>query len=83
MLDEKPHQPPKVFLEERGRTHLVEELQNITYEFLALTSNLPHPQSSEYLAILASLLHLMTDLETQLAIARTALEQERLIHNAR
>jgi hypothetical protein len=69
--------------EEVWRTHTVEELQNIIYEFLALLSSLPVPQSSEYLLIIESLLHLMTDLETQLALARMTLEQERLIHNAR
>lgn len=59
------------------------ELQSVTHEFLALLSKLRQPQSPHYLSVLVSLLHLMTDLETQLAIARTTLEQERLIHNAR
>lgn len=83
MLDKNPSQHLPTAHGEVWRAHSVEELQNVTYEFLALLSTLPLPQSSDYLVVVESLLHLMTDLETQIAIARTTLEKERLIHNAR
>lgn len=59
----------------------VEELESVLHELLAHLAELRQPQHPYYLSVLGALLHLMTDLETQLVLARAALEQERLIHN--
>lgn len=57
------------------------DLQSVIHEFLALLSELQYVQPPHYLAVLESLLHVMTDLETQLVGLRITLERERLIHN--
>lgn len=71
---------------ELRKTLSVEELQTVTHEFLALLSEFNHLQTlttttTTYLSLIQSLLHIMTDLETQLSIARETLERERLINN--
>ncbi|MHA2245402.1 MAG: hypothetical protein ACXADY_10590 [Candidatus Hodarchaeales archaeon] len=87
MIEEKSQQKPNTL--ERGlmTTLSVEGLQTVTHEFLALLSELNHQQTlstattSYHLSLIQSLLHMITDLETQLSIARETLERERLINN--
>ena len=56
-------------------------LQYVIYEFLSLLSETQSPQSPHNLFVLETLLHLLTDIETQLALIRTDLENKRLIYN--
>lgn len=66
------------------RTSLpVEELQIVTHEFLALLSELIQTQTitTTNRSLIQSLLHIMTDLETQLSIVQIKLEREHLINN--
>ena len=85
MIEEKSQRASSLAESQLKTTSSVEELQTVIHEFLALLSELNHPQAippiTNYLSLIASLLHIMTDLETQLSIARTTLERERLIHN--
>ena len=85
MIEEKSPQKTNAIGNEANL--LVEELQTVTHEFLALLSEINHPQqiltttTTNYLPLIQSILHIMTDLETQLSIARETLERERLINN--
>lgn len=54
------------------------ELTDLTTELLR---NPPVVQPTHCLSIMDSLLHLMTDVETQLATIREILEEERVQHN--
>jgi hypothetical protein len=57
------------------------DLLSVVKEFLGLLVELQHPPSVYYPSVVDSLFHVLTDLETQLALLRTSLEHERLIHN--
>ena len=66
------------------RTSLpVEELQIVTHEFLTLLSELSQTQTitTTNRSLIQSLLHIMTDLETQLSIVQIKLERVHLINN--
>ena len=86
MIEEESQQKTNAIERELKTTLPVEELQTVTHEFLALLTELNHPQNltnttTTYQSLVQSLLHIMTDLETQLTIARVTLERERLINN--
>lgn len=86
MIEEKSTRKTNALGSELKTTLPVEELQVVTHEFLALLTELNHPQTlttttTTYLSLVQSLLHIMTDLETQLTMARETLERERLINN--
>ena len=59
----------------------IEETQSVLHEFLALLTEVEELQTPHYLSVLESLLHLLTDLETYLALSRVRSEHERLIYN--
>ncbi|MFX0067175.1 MAG: hypothetical protein ACFFC7_34015, partial [Candidatus Hermodarchaeota archaeon] len=78
MLNENSSHEPRLPLSHLKIALAVEGFQTVIYELLALLTELtqtePHLTYTEYLAQIDSILHLMTDLETQLVIARTALK---------
>jgi hypothetical protein len=57
------------------------DLLSVIKEFLGLLVELQYSPSVHHLSVVDSLLHVLTELETQLAFLRTSLERERLIHN--
>ena len=87
MLDKNPSNAIHGIARQIKIAMAVEGFQTVSYELLALLAELIQtqnfPTDAEYLSLIDSTLHLMTDLETQLTLARTALESERLIQNIR
>lgn len=77
----KTGRSPQPMVRLKKEEQAVGELQYVIDEFLTLLSELKQSQSSYNVSILESLLHLMTDLETQLAIVQTIIESECMIHN--
>ncbi|MHA2246432.1 MAG: hypothetical protein ACXADY_15940 [Candidatus Hodarchaeales archaeon] len=84
MLEEKSSRASSSTGNEFSPSLPVEELQIVTQDLLTLLSELSQTQTiitttKTNQTLIQLLLHIMTDLETQLSIARDTLEREHLI----
>ncbi|MFX1283116.1 MAG: hypothetical protein ACFFB5_05645 [Promethearchaeota archaeon] len=73
-----------MLIEKTSLGYWVQELQGTLQEFLQFLTDLYQiqtiPAFPDYLSVVDTLLHILTDVETQLSYALAALERERLIH---